>query len=109
MDLAIGHCLLGLKDSVLKEGTNPRYEHFPGLNVANETGRLATKKRRALEDAGYQPYSLQRQIRLTVFHLIAVLVSHVSIMCSCLFIVHSTLRLHGEKNKSVSTVLLIVE
>lgn len=41
MDLAVGHCLFGFKDSVLKEGTNPRYEHFPGLN--RKTGNKEKK------------------------------------------------------------------
>lgn len=102
MDLAAGHCPLDLKDKILKGGTNPSYEHFPGLKVANDTGRLAAKQRTALQDPGYQPYSPQRQIRLKAFYLIAVLVSHVSIMCSCLFILHSQLRLHGGKKTSLS-------
>lgn len=52
MDLVAGHCLLDLKDKILKGGSNPRYEHFQELKVANETSDLATKKRTALQGPG---------------------------------------------------------
>lgn len=110
MDLAAGHCLLDLKDKILKGGTNPSYEHFPGLKVANATGRLAAKQRTALQDPGYQPYFPPKTNKVKSF---------LPYCCSCVtcvyhvfmfvYIAFTIKTAWGKKTKSVSTVLLIAE